>query len=273
MTVRDLMQKLNLAATMSSMLTPLWAFGVYALLAKSNGTAVLTPGVAFATLSLLELQQQPVSMIVDAFEHFQILYRCFERIQEHLLAKERHDYRVHPTHDHLLESQEVGIPSLQKVQLGSEKNNSIASVRDVSVWHSSNESPTLRELNFDIAGGSITIVIGPVGSGKSTMLKLLLGEVQKLQGSVYTSFSTAGFCPQSPWITCGSIRDNILGESDMVDSWYRTVVDACSLSNDVEELIDGDQSRTGTGGARLSGGQQMRVVRLHHAEATNTDIV
>lgn len=267
------MHKLILPATMSSILTPLLAFGFYVLLAKSNEVAVLTPDVAFAALSLLDLQQQPISMIVDAFEHFQTLYRCFARIQEHLLAEERHDYRTFPTHEHLAGSKEMGIPSFPMTQLESEKSNIMAIVRDVSVWHSSNESPTLRELNFTLAEGSITVILGPVGSGKSTLLSLLLGEVHKTQGSVYTSFSTAGFCPQAPWITRGSIRENILGESDMVESWYQTVVEACSLSNDIEQLSDGDQSQTGAGGARLSGGQQMRVVRLHSAGMTIVDII
>ena len=270
---RDVMQRLTLAATMSFMLTPLWAFGFYVLLAKSSGMAALTPGVAFATLSLLELQQQPITMIVDAFEHFQTLYRCFERIQDFLLVEERHDYRLHPLRDHPRDLQEVSVELLPMTPLDFEMKNSIATVRNVSVWHSSNDSPTLKELDFTLPKGSTTVILGPVGSGKSTLLELLLGEVQKLQGSVYTSFTTAGFCPQSPWITCGTIRDNILGESSMVDSWYRTVMEACSLSNDLEEIVDGDQSGTGTGGARLSGGQQMRVVRLQCAGTTNTNMV
>lgn len=255
------------------MITPLWAFGFYVLLAKSSEMAALTPGVAFATLSLLELQQQPITTIIDAFEHFQTLYRCFGRVQEYLLAEERHDYRLHPVHDRPREPLEILVNSLPMTQIGCEKKNIIATVRDVSVWHASIESPTLKELNFTLAEGSTTVILGPVGSGKSTLLNLLLGEVQKISGSIYTSFSTAGFCPQSPWITCGTIRDNILGESSMVDSWYRTVVEACSLSNDLEEVVDGDQSGTGTGGARLSGGQQMRVVRLQSSERTTTDIV
>ena len=270
---RYLMQRLTLAATMSFMLTPLWAFGFYVLLAKSNGLAALTPGVAFATLSLLELQQQPITMIVDAFEHFQTLYRCFKRIQDFLLVEERHDYRLHSMHDPAEGLQKVSVRSLPVAPLDCQSHNMIVTVKDVSVWQSSNESPTLKELNFNIPRGSTTAILGPVGSGKSTLLNLLLGEVQKLKGSVVTSFSIAGFCPQSPWITCGTIRENILGECSMVDSWYRTVVEACSLSNDLEEFVDGDQSETGPGGAQLSGGQQMRVVRSHYAGWTNTDML
>ena len=136
-----------------------------------------------------------------------------------------------------------------------------ATVSNVSVQYESSERFVLKDLNFNLVRGSFTAIAGPVGSGKSTLLKLLLGELPTPQGSVSTSFTTSAYCSQQSWITCASIRDNILGESDMDKSWYHTVIDACALAPDIDRLVDGDQSRAGTQGMRLSGGQRTRIVR------------
>ncbi|KAI9726756.1 MAG: hypothetical protein M1828_000612 [Chrysothrix sp. TS-e1954] len=250
---------LNLGATVSTALTPLWAFGTYVLLSRSDGEMTLTPGVAFATLSLLELQQQPISTIVDAFEHFQTLYRCFERIQDYLVTEERVDYRQQPIHEPLEKPEKPRAALSTKTQSTFNEATDIALVEDVQVWGESNQSPILKHLDFRIAKGSITMILGPVGSGKSTLLRLLLGEIPKMQGSVYASFGTAAYCSQSPWITNATIRENILGTSAMDEGWYHTVVDACALAPDFEAMVVGDQTMTGTGGARLSGGQRMRI--------------
>ena len=251
---------------MSSTLSPLWAFGVYILLAKSDNVGTLTPGIAFATLSLLELQQQPTGTIIDAFEHFQTLYRCFERIQEHMLAEGRHDYRIKLACDPSAKLEgEAGAtqPPAQTEQgeLSSETKGFVAWTKDVTVGYS-NEIVVLKDLNVGIPRGQTTVIVGPIASGKSTLLKLLLGEIRMLQGLIYTSFSTAAYCSQLPWITSGSIRDNILGMNDMQESWYHEVVDASALRPDLKDFVHGDLTQTGTRGTRLSGGQQMRIVRL-----------
>jgi ATP-binding cassette subfamily C (CFTR/MRP) protein 1 len=104
------------------------------------------------------------------------------------------------------------------------------------------------------------MICGPVGSGKSTLLKLLLGEMPFTSGSVATRFSRAAYCSQSPWSIWGTVQNNIVGISEWDKTWYDTIVSACALSADFEELPNGDQTHVGTRGSRLSGGQQMRVV-------------
>lgn len=204
--------------------------------------------------------------LIDGVEEIMIVVNCFRRIQEHLLAAERHDYRQVP----FLESNKPvslvkwnsdwSSSSNEKFDLGN--GPLCAVVRDVSAgWNSSTkQEPVLKELNFDIRRGKTTMVIGPVGCGKSTLLKLLLGELPEVSGSVMTTYAQAAYCSQSPWITFGTIQQNILGVSMMDRSWYNTVIQACALQPDLQEFAEGDQTTVGTRGARLSGGQQMRVV-------------
>lgn len=158
---------------------------------------------------------------------------------------------------------EIGLPleNLKQPSAGLDLYNSefAAIIKDVSAGYSVGQ-PILRNLNLRIAHKKITMVVGPLGSGKSTLLKLLLGEIPNTSGSVLTTFAKAAYCPQSPWITWGTIQHNILGMSLWDKPWYNLVIRACALSTDFEDLPRGDQTNTGTRGSRLSGGQQMRVV-------------
>lgn len=191
---------------------------------------------------------------VDASEDIMAVVNCFQRIQKHLLDTERKDCRV--TH-------RPGSPRLVDVDLIEWQEDygfSCAVARDLSAAWSVDDEPVLNKLNFEITSGLITMIVGPVGCGKSTLLKVLLGEVPEVSGTISTSFKNAAYCSQSPWITFGTIRQNIVGASQWDQKWYDAVVYACSLQADFQQLPSGDQTKVGVRGSRLSGGQQMRVV-------------
>lgn len=248
----------------SSALAPVWGYTVYILLAKANNSGTLTEGVAFASLSLFELLNQPMTYAIDGFEHIQTVINSFRRIQKYLMSKEREDYRTTPmskklpSESTLHESDEKPVKEFPDSDMASSKFT--AMVKEASANYAQDDDPVLKNLNFDIPRGQTTMVFGPVGSGKSTLLKLLLGEMPFTTGSVATTFLRAAYCPQTPWTTWGTVQSNIVGMSAFEKSWYDTVVRACALSADFEELSNGDQTNTGTRGSRLSGGQQMRVV-------------
>lgn len=80
----------------SSALAPVFGFLVYSLLARNNDNGTLTEGVAFASLSVFELLQQPMMYAIDGVEHVKTIINSFRRIQEYLQAKETEDYRITP---------------------------------------------------------------------------------------------------------------------------------------------------------------------------------
>ncbi|KAK2738485.1 hypothetical protein FQN57_007000 [Myotisia sp. PD_48] len=251
-------------------IAPIWGFGAYILLARANNSETLTEGVAFAALSLFELLNQPVMTAIDGVEHVKTVMNSFHRIQEYLMLKEREEYRITPTVKKissdlsspiLQEDNEKGLNELSNFQFNSTIENSLvaAVAKDVSARYTSDGDPVLNNVSFDIPRGQITMICGPVGSGKSTLLKLLLGETPYASGSVKANFSSAAYCPQSSWTVWGTVQHNIVGMSPWDKTWYDTVVHACALPADLEELSDGDQTNIGTHGSRLSGGQQMRV--------------
>uniref|UniRef100_A0A8C9ZRY3 Multidrug resistance-associated protein 1 n=1 Tax=Sander lucioperca TaxID=283035 RepID=A0A8C9ZRY3_SANLU len=113
-------------------------------------------------------------------------------------------------------------------------------------------------LNVCIPEGSLVAVVGHVGSGKSSLLSALLGEMEKLEGSVAVKGSVA-YVSQQAWIQNSTLKDNILFGQERREAWYQRVVEACALQPDLEILPAGDETEIGEKGVNLSGGQKQRV--------------
>jgi ATP-binding cassette, subfamily C (CFTR/MRP), member 1 len=116
----------------------------------------------------------------------------------------------------------------------------------------------LTDLDFTVKRNELIAVIGTVGSGKSSVLAALAGDMRKTGGKVKMGASRA-FCPQYAWIQNATLKENILfGKPDEPD-WYNEVVEACALRPDLEILPDGDLTEIGERGITLSGGQKQRL--------------
>lgn len=135
-------------------------------------------------------------------------------------------------------------------------------------------SPTrefrLSNLEIKFHKNGLNLVCGPSGSGKSSLLLALLGEMELLRGRVHlplaeqpigddTSISDAAYCPQEPWIMNQTIRANILFGLHFQGHRYKMVLDAVALSRDLAVFENGDLATAGERGSRLSGGQKQRV--------------
>ncbi|XP_020186430.1 ABC transporter C family member 3 [Aegilops tauschii subsp. strangulata] len=125
-------------------------------------------------------------------------------------------------------------------------------------WDGSPELPTLKDLNFQARQGMHVAVCGTVGSGKSSLLSCILGEVPKLSGEVKTC-GTMAYVSQTAWIQSGKIQDNILFGKEMDSEKYDRVLEWCSLKKDLEILPFGDKTVIGERGINLSGGQKQRI--------------
>ncbi|KAM0906484.1 hypothetical protein ACQ4PT_016738 [Festuca glaucescens] len=125
-------------------------------------------------------------------------------------------------------------------------------------WDASPEMPTLKDLNFQARQGMRVAVCGMVGSGKSSLLSCILGEVPKLSGVVKTS-GTIAYVSQTAWIQSGKVQENILFGKHMDSEKYDRVLELCSLKKDLENFPSGDQTVIGERGINLSGAQKQRV--------------
>uniref|UniRef100_A0A8C9E3W6 Multidrug resistance-associated protein 1-like n=1 Tax=Phocoena sinus TaxID=42100 RepID=A0A8C9E3W6_PHOSS len=125
-------------------------------------------------------------------------------------------------------------------------------------------------LNIKIPEGALVAVIGQVGSGKSSLLSAVLGEMEKLKGVVQRKGSVA-YVSQQAWIQNCILQENILFGSVMQKQLYERVLEACALLPDLEQLPNGDQTEIGERGVNISGGQRHRV-SLARAVYSGADI-
>ncbi|KAM0755443.1 P-loop containing nucleoside triphosphate hydrolase protein [Meredithblackwellia eburnea MCA 4105] len=128
----------------------------------------------------------------------------------------------------------------------------------------------LENISLDFPMGALSLVTGPTGSGKTSLLMALLGEMSCTSGVVHLPKSTSSvgddglsdstaLCAQRPWLEHASIRDNIVFGARFVQGRYDAVLDACALRPDLKQLEDGDKTEIGEKGVSLSGGQKARV--------------
>ncbi|CAG8000629.1 unnamed protein product [Penicillium salamii] len=242
-------------------LSPVFGFGAYILIARANDSATLTNSLAFSALTLFSLLDIPMGSIVNASEDSLAVANCFQRIQKHLLEKERLDYRLSLGNRLPPSETQATVGSLVEIEDSIEEQikEPCAIMRNVSASWSVDTEFVLKDLNLDIPSFQTTMIVGPVGSGKSSFLRVLLGEIPECSGTISTNFTHAAYCNQSPWINFGTIQENIVGSSSWNQARYNRVIKFCALKPDFQQLPAGDQTKVGVHGSRLSGGQQMRV--------------
>ncbi|KAF3326222.1 ABC transporter C family member 13 [Carex littledalei] len=145
---------------------------------------------------------------------------------------------------------------------------------DVScTWSSTSASSqclVLNGISLRFEKGIFVAVIGEVGSGKSSLINSILGEMRVTQGNI-SSCGSISYVPQVPWILSGTLRDNILLGEALDAERYREVLQACALDVDLSNMIGGDLSLIREKGVNLSGGQKARLA-LARAVYHNSDI-
>lgn len=137
-------------------------------------------------------------------------------------------------------------------------------------WDDESQEAVLKNINLNVNKGELTAIVGTVGSGKSSLLASILGEMHKLSGKV-TVCGTTAYVAQTSWIQNGSIEENILFGSPMDRGRYEEVMRVCCLEKDMEMMEFGDQTEIGERGINLSGGQKQRI-QLARAVYQNCDI-
>ncbi len=124
-------------------------------------------------------------------------------------------------------------------------------------------APTLKDIVFSIERGELVCIVGQVGSGKTSLLNALMGEMIRDASSgkdpIAIHSRSLAYCSQKPWIVSGSIQDNVLFGSEFDEDWYNIVIAACCLEDDITSLPHGDHTMIGERGINLSGGQKARL--------------
>ncbi|XP_049853309.1 probable multidrug resistance-associated protein lethal(2)03659 isoform X1 [Schistocerca gregaria] len=137
-------------------------------------------------------------------------------------------------------------------------------------WTSAANENTLTDISLSLHPGQLIAIIGPVGAGKTSLLHVILRELELSSGTLKVNGSVS-YASQEPWMFAGSVRQNILFGQPYVRERYNHVVNVCALKRDFQLLPYGDKTIVGERGVSLSGGQRARV-NLARAIYKNADI-
>ncbi|KAG1657836.1 Multidrug resistance-associated protein 4 [Nymphon striatum] len=138
------------------------------------------------------------------------------------------------------------------------KSNPVVHLDNVdSSWGMSTRN-VLNGISFQLNPGDYLSVIGEVGSGKTSLLKTILKEMNVNNGSLRVEGKVAYACQQS-WIFSDTVKNNIIFGSEFNPKKYRKVIEACCLLKDIQDMKNGDETIVGERGIQLSGGQRARI--------------
>lgn len=222
---------------------------------------ILTPSIAFTSLAIFQRLEQTLSLVPELATDFFNARVSFGRIEEYLNSPERADATVHAD----------GINF---------KGASIA-------WPSSDEKQSsggfeLRDLDLSFPRHELSIIAGPMGTGKSLLLAAAIGEADVIKGNVlrpkpdldhyqsrintmpssssgWITPNATAFVAQTPWIENATLQANVLFGLPFLQDRYTTVLRACALEQDLAEMEHGDLTEIGSHGTNLSGGQCLRL--------------
>ncbi|XP_045432225.1 cystic fibrosis transmembrane conductance regulator isoform X5 [Pipistrellus kuhlii] len=119
-------------------------------------------------------------------------------------------------------------------------------------------TPVLKNINFKIERGQLLAVAGSTGAGKTSLLMMIMGELEPSEGKIRHS-GRISFCSQFSWIMPGTIKENIIFGVSYDEYRYRSVIKACQLEEDISKFAEKDNIVLGEGGITLSGGQRARI--------------
>ncbi|NXX99006.1 MRP2 protein, partial [Centropus bengalensis] len=238
--------------TCAPFLVSLASFAVYVLVDENN---VLDAQKAFTAISLFNVLRFPMAMLPMVLSSLVQTNVSTARLERYLGGEDLDTSAIHHN----------PIAGRWTSRLGSAVRFSEATF----AWEQDGNA-AIRDVTLDIAPGSLVAVVGAVGSGKSSLVSAMLGEMEHIKGHINIQGSLA-YVPQQAWIQNATLKDNILFGSKLDEARYQQVIKACALLPDLELLPAGDKTEIGEKGINLSGGQKQRV-SLARAVYSDADI-
>ncbi|XP_073163815.1 ATP-binding cassette sub-family C member 12 isoform X4 [Lepidochelys kempii] len=141
---------------------------------------------------------------------------------------------------------------------------------ETSIGEEDSAAIALYNLSFTVKKGKVLGICGNVGSGKSSVISAILGQMYLYDGTVGVD-GTLAYVSQQAWIFHETVRRNILFGEEYNEERYNYAINVCSLKSDMESLPYGDLTEIGERGLNLSGGQKQRI-SLARAVYANRDI-
>ncbi|RNA36438.1 multidrug resistance-associated 1 [Brachionus plicatilis] len=220
------------------------SFGAFLVL---NDSDKFTANVVFVSLSLFNILRFPLTVLPGIISALISAKVSLTRISAFLLKEEIDESDISN-----IDTPGIAIKT-ENVDLG---------------W---DLSPLFKDLNLEIKKGKLIAVVGSVGSGKSSLLSGLLGEMNKLNDGKININGQTAYVPQQAWIQNETVKNNILFGSPYDEKFYNQVLKSCAMLTDLKIMPAGDSTEIGEKGINLSGGQKQRI-SLARSVYSNADI-
>ncbi|KAF9481117.1 multidrug resistance-associated ABC transporter [Pholiota conissans] len=222
----------------------------------------LTPSIIFSSLTVFSRLQLQLSMISWQISSFVEGKVSLERVDAFLRETELLDAFADPNREHTMGE----CPSFNKDVIGFKDCSFAWSVGAKE----GSSTPSRRSYRLRINDelffkpNCINLIIGPTGSGKTSMLMALLGEMHFVPDGPDSWFNLprengVAYATQESWVQNETIRSNILFGSPYDEVRYCKVLHQCALDKDLSLFEAGDNTEVGEKGITLSGGQKARV--------------
>lgn len=237
------------------------SFSAYTV-SVATGSKGFGAKTAFVSLALFNTMRNPFRMVPGCISAMSQAIISLQRIDDFLNRNEREPYIKYNKNSIKVTWNDDGKMQSQEIRMCFQ-NYSVSLRNCTLAW----ADPTveeesvalLRNLDIKIPKRSLVAVVGPMGSGKSSLLSALVGDMTLKKGSIeFTCPQDVVLVEHKPWLRNASIRDNILFGSEFKYKLYNRVIEACALKPDLDVLPQGDETIVGENGKTMSGGQKQR---------------
>jgi len=234
----------------------------------------LTASTAFTALSLFTVLKHPIDQLADMITNVIQSKVSLNRVDEFLREEETEKYST------AVKRRKSSVSRMGRSARFENATFTWASRTEIKKEAGDNEAAIaalafqLRDITVEFPNDALTLIAGPTGSGKTSLLMALLGELSLLKGSVYLPCTareeiledpelgltdTVAYCAQQAWLLNDTIKNNILFAAPYNKQRYDHVIMATALEKDLEILDAGDETEVGEKGITMSGGQKQRI--------------
>uniref|UniRef100_A0A8C1V956 ATP-binding cassette, sub-family C (CFTR/MRP), member 8b n=1 Tax=Cyprinus carpio TaxID=7962 RepID=A0A8C1V956_CYPCA len=231
----------------------------------------LSPAVAFGSLSLFHILVTPLFLLssvlhstVKALVRVLVLWPQYALQLQAKLVNRKNKAKQDVNRNFEQQDQELTASASQ------DEDVCIKIVNGYFTW--TQGCPTLSNIDIKVPFGQLTMIVGQVGCGKSSLLLAALGEMQKISGNItwnnlpksdseenVRKRGSVAYASQRPWLLNATVEENILFDMAPNEKRYKEVIEVCQLQPDIDTLPQGDQTVIGERGIILSGGQRQRI--------------